>query len=358
MSLGLHLRVLDPAINNFEQLLRAKIWFSLYKMQMITSEITGRPQLVRSAHVTVPLEILDDPSYGPNTQSFNVINFDPSTQARQVWLGYLEAKFDELEETPTHDEARADLSIMTLPHPPNRFAYCIRLCQISEDVADQLFTGRQNISWRETQKRIEQLQLALDAWSGTLPEELFLGYRWQQGHNPRSRTQLAMYRASVTMILHRSCLCDIQIDDESTRSKEFNVTSARSCVEAALYMLEIMSDDFVTYKTYDQLPWWTLLHYICQAASILVLELCLGSMHFQGEAGQLITAMCKAMSYLAGMSEDSMSAYKAWRIFNDLLRRVCIRYGNPNLFGVLSPPDPPLGWTTTEENALFAAMKF
>ena len=63
-------------------------------------------------------------------------------------------------------------------------------------------------------------------------------------------------------------------------------------------MLDMMPDSPVRAQIFQILPWWSLLHYICQAAAVLLLEISLNMQHMQGKRTKAMTALKKALEYL------------------------------------------------------------
>ena len=148
-----------------------------------------------------------------------------------------------------------------------------------------------------------------------------------------------MYYQSVRMILFRPFLCEIEIMNESPKTVDLNKTCAKACVEAPLHMFNAIPDNSVAKEVFQVLPLWSSLHYLCQAASILLLELCLGMQHRPGELKVVLSAVRKALNYLWIFSTNSKSAYKAWSILRPLFERALTPYRNDTLSDV--PKEAP-----------------
>ena len=86
--------------------------------------------------------------------------------------------------------------------------------------------------------------------------------------------------------------------DESVGSVDFNILHAKACVEAAMHMLSAMPDNPIAIEVFQILPWWSLLYYVCQAAAVLLLELCLSIQYMGGESKVVFSATRKALNYL------------------------------------------------------------
>lgn len=161
-----------------------------------------------------------------------------------------------------------------------------------------------------------------------------------------------MYYCSVKMILFRPFCCDIQIEGESRESADFNQIGAQRCVNAAIYMLDLMPDNPIAEKVLQVLPWWTILHYICQATAILLLELCLSMLHMQDDPFKLWLALRKGLRYLWALSPGSKSAYRAWRIFRLLVGKAVQMYSHDVFKDVPTDAPTPPGWDDIDEENL------
>ncbi|KAK7883596.1 hypothetical protein LTR67_011095 [Exophiala xenobiotica] len=58
VSLGLHLKVTDASMGPSEQSERAKIWYSLYTLEVLLAEITGRPKSITVTDATIPVDLI------------------------------------------------------------------------------------------------------------------------------------------------------------------------------------------------------------------------------------------------------------------------------------------------------------
>jgi hypothetical protein len=65
------------------------------------------------------------------------------------------------------------------------------------------------------------------------------------------------------------------IQNESNTHGTSTTRQPVECVQAALTMLQLMPDHPNVSEAYRVLPWWSLLHFVCQAAAVLIMELCL-----------------------------------------------------------------------------------
>ena len=130
-------------------------------------------------------------------------------------------------------------------------------------------------------------------------------------------------------MLYLPCLCEIKIDGESDQSHQFNLGCGRYCVEAALDLVNILPDTLVEHQILQVLPWWALLHYICQAAGILILELCLNMQHVPADSETVMLGLRKALNYVLALSGNFKSALKAWNTIRPLFEKALQQYSHP-----------------------------
>jgi len=126
------------------------------------------------------------------------------------------------------------------------------------------------------------------------------------------------------MAIYRPFLCDWEgkIRNESSQSQDFNQSKAVEAITAARSMLALLFsvDDLQTLPLV--FPCWSTLHYICQAGSILILELAMHAAHLPSEAAEMVSDIRRALIYLDAMSTSSYSAAKAWEIFACFLNEI------------------------------------
>jgi hypothetical protein len=104
------------------------------------------------------------------------------------------------------------------------------------------------------------------------------------------------------------------------------------------------------------LPWWNLLHYLGQALSVFVLELCIDARHLHGSPNKLETCIVKAMLYLQCLASQSRSSYRAWRTFRLLLSLVNGRVPSLNIADIPSEIYMPPNWRPTDEVQLLTDL--
>ncbi|KAK5188956.1 hypothetical protein LTR92_011048 [Exophiala xenobiotica] len=351
-ALGLHLTVSDPAVNDKAKEGRARTWYSLYSLEILIAEITGRPKSIFLSDSTTTIEALERPPTKEREVSQHTDNYASTVESRRMWLDFLRARHEIAQAVtgPMVQWMRSQspgvgVSPLYLPHR-------LRACRLSDRIATQLYSGTSTDSWSQVQRKISELQTDLTHWRETLPDELKVQNDATADTDPRVGVELAMYYHSLQMILHRPCLGEVNIENQSRQSKEFNRSSARACVHAAMSLLAIMPDNLTAHEAYQLLPWWTLLHCVAQATAVLMLEMALSCQHLQDEIDEVMKSMRKAMSYIWCMTSESLSAYRAWRIFRQLLSAILHKHEHYGTVDIPEEAPRPKGWTETEETTI------
>ena len=322
------------SISTYQKGIRARTWYALYTLEITLAEFTGRPCSITTSDISSPI----DTSRG-NTQ----LDSDLQALAAQ---GLSPPQYH----SPT--SFGIDAGHVNALH----FSRRVQLSILSHRVISTLYSVGQYASWSQVQSFIRQFEMDLQQWHANLPMELlFQGSVGADTADPK--IELALYYWSIRMILYRTCLCDLEgrIENESESSSAFNRTAAEACVHAALALLDMLPDRPVPAEIYRVLPWWTLLHYICQGASVLLLELCMEVPHCRNQVNDIMGRLKKAMAYLNMMSLESLSAYKAWRICRQILADATAQFGL-DLSDVPNAAPQPQGWNAICEASVSRAL--
>lgn len=314
IALGLHLRVGTDG-DNSQQQLRSRIWWSLYSLEQLLGDFTGRPTSIVDSDIAIPLGL----AYG------NELARSPRQRL------------------PTAQDVQQSLLDQSPPGPwgvqysPHLYFVCrVRLSIIGHKIRTSLYaSGKMDDAWSRVQHQMREYAEELAQWSADLPEEMSLPQTVDIGSSDLRDGQLlgplelAMAYQSTRMVLFRPCLCHLDgvIAGESTASYHFNKEAAISCISAARSLLALLPNEAANTRGSKILPWWSLLHYIVQAGAVLILELCLGTEHMPSQVQPLLEEVGKVMAWLAEMAADSLSAWRCWKIFRTLLNQAAAGVG-------------------------------
>ena len=301
IALGLHLRV-GTGIDTHQQQLRSRTWWSLYGLEQILGDFTGRPTSIMDSDIAVPLDWSHESRFAPATRQTL-----PFGDARNTLL------------------ARTPRAVRDMQYSPHLYFVCrIRLSIIGHKVRSSLYaSGKTDERWSKFQDCIRELDEELTQWATDLPlvMSLPLGVDVyssdQRDGQLLDRFELALAYQSMRMILFRPCLYHLKgvIPHESTLWQSFNQKAAVTCVSAARTLLALLPKGASYALASKMLPCWSLLHYINQAGAVLILELGLKAEHMPSQVRELLTDVGKVVSLLAEMAADSLSAWRSWKIF-------------------------------------------
>jgi hypothetical protein len=335
-ALGLQLRVTAGSIRDSEKVTRSRTWFALYALEVTLAEYTGRPCSITALDISVPIDVLHESS---------VLNPEKQTDFLVDGMDTSLSDPSQISVSPSSDRC------------PSYFSCRVRLSFLSHRIYSSLYSVGGDMTWSDVQDAVRQFNIELIHWRSMLPVELTVLRTQQPIISSDSGIELTMYYWSVQMILHRPCLCNLEgrIVNESRASRDFNQEAAVACVDAALALLRLIPDSPNIGEAYRILPWWSLLHYVCQTAAVLILELCLAAQHCPLRVREILEGLKKAISYLRMMSRVSLSAYKAWRVCWQLMADSTLRLGIDTM-DVPSDTPAPSGWTEAYETSLMQAL--
>ncbi|KAK5469821.1 hypothetical protein LTR20_002332 [Exophiala xenobiotica] len=349
-GLGLHLKTIDSRLAPVQLEEMVNTWYSLYNLEVILSEILGRPTSTAVTDMTAHMAANQHETPHPSAGNAH------APQHRAVWEDFLRRTRSVTQTSGRGRMPWRNFSSIPDSSPWNHHFYYNRLCTISHLIERCVYGPEQQASRLEVQQRLRDLQRDLTAWEKSLPKELNLWSGGDGDTDPRVKISLALYHQSLKMTLYRSCLCEIDIPGQSRESQEFNMNSGQNCVHAAMSMMDILPELPTMHELVRLLPWWNLLHYLSQALSVFVLELCIDARHLHGSPNKLETCIVKAMSYLQCLASQSRSTYRAWRTFRLLLTLVNGRVPTLNIADIPSEIYMPPNWRPTDEVQLLTDL--
>lgn len=305
IALGLHLRG-GTGINFSELQLRSRTWWALYGLEQLLGDFTGRPTSILDSDIAMPL---DWSKRG-----------EVASRSSQTGLRGIAAQ----KALPS----KSSTGLGDMKFSPRLYFICrIRLSIIGHKIRSSLYaSGKTDEPWSKFQQNIRDFDQQLTRWSAGLPDSVRLtpgtdAVESDRGHGRLlDQFELAMAYQSTRMILFRPCLCHLEgvIPYESALSRGFNHQAAVSCVTAARALLALLPKGLGNAHASKLLPCWSLLHYLTQAGAVLILELALKAEHMPSQVNELLTDTGKVIAWLADMAEDSLSAWRSWKIFRKL----------------------------------------
>jgi hypothetical protein len=332
------------------------VWWSLYTLEHKLCSLTGRINSIVEDHVTTPLpvpyeeddfeseaasELLKmDKQQGErnpsSSRSPSVLSSTPSTDRSKSL-----SKPDFLR-TPSTEDSELAWAKNVPPSGALYFLHMVQLTRLTQGIFHQLYTpGAIHGSWKHIQKVIGELQQHLDNWYKELPVAFDFKRKQRDRDYYEHRLSLGFFYYGTTITINRPTLCrlDRKMPGQSKESSEFNSSAAARCLDAAIEMLALIPDEPNAVGLNRVGPFWSLLHWMMQACTVLMLELSFRAYHMPQEAENILEAAKKAVRWIHNMGEEDPSAAKAWRFCNSMLRDAAKKIGRE----VIDIPEQPPG---------------
>lgn len=361
-TLGLNLQNESKQLSDEYKEIRYRVWWALCSVERLLAVMTGRSTCFVETDCTVPLPIpVDEDLF------FVTANVNPNSSAVQLFRRYSSQESQHMDgdsSTPSSGYSTKLMPSPTDPFPPASpqsaedksktvppshalyFLYHSKLSIFTNEVLKDLYRASVTTrSWSQVQATIAKLELKLGSWRQALPPVFDFAKKQRDQLFIRQRISLGFSYYSTLMIITRPCLCKIhkKIPSESGRSKDFNRSAAVKCVYAAKDMLGMLPNEPNSVGLYKVTPWWCIVHHLVQATSILMLELSFRADHLPQEVDDVLNSAKKAVYWLRSMAEDDLAAYRAWRLCDNMLRRVAPIVGRRVDDLPSNAPIPPFG---------------
>ena len=322
--------------------IRYRVWWALYSLERHVGVMTGRPSLILDSDCSAPMpipideEIFCHPNGGmpegetlqkmrrfSSQDSTGAVSTSPSTPSTRIKPSP--------SGSPVSQQSGHDFFKNLSPTISLYFVHHTQLSRLTHEVLAALYSpSAMARSWGQIQSAISSLGDRLEKWQTSL-HPVFDFTKKQHDHTfDRQRLSLGFFYYSTNIIISRPCLCrlDQNVRHESSRSKDFHKNAAMRCVRAAKSIISLIPvgkpDPVALYKV---APWWCTVHYLMQAATVLMLELSFRADHMPNEAKEILESARKAVCWLNAMAVESVAARRAWKICNEMLRKVAPKIG-------------------------------
>ena len=367
-ALGLNMRNDSSELKDSLKEIRYRLWWALYALEHRLCNMTGRVNCVMDDHVTTPLPVPLEEEQFDSEDGQKLLNKvrqqgdrAPSSNPNTPTTG----------STPSTDRSRsqnnADSRSPSMPNgghggdlewakavQPNSSLYFLHLVQ-STRITQSIFYSLYNPAstqgtWSDIQAKIKNLDERLEHWYRKLPPAFAFRRKQRERGSYEYRLNLGFFYFSSKMTVHRPCLCrlDRKIPGQSNKSLQFNRTSAASCVEAAIEMLQLIPDEPNAFGLISIGPWWNILHWVVQATTVLMLEISFRANHMPEDADTILESSKKGIRWLHALAEDNPSARRAWSICNALFKDAVKKIGRSNDdLPQNTPGKPPLAPPST-----------
>ena len=284
ISLGINLRLTDGRVEDLSKEARNRLWWSIYAMEHLLTSMHGRASCVGeslcSIHLPMPFEEenFDQPEISCLLQ-------DHAWRETRLCPTILEA-------TSSKPRDTTDWKIDCPPSPSLLFYHLVDLDLISQAVLNKVYSIegiREGTS--QTEYRLQKYGVRLDRWLSKLPNEyrftVYKAGQWQLDHAQlddsslplaRERVCLAMSYYSARITLYRPCLSHTNSPinpstQEQSPHAKYRIELATNCLQAACSLISILPDKTDVGWLIRLTPYWSILHFLMQATTALLLAL-------------------------------------------------------------------------------------
>ncbi|EED13436.1 C6 transcription factor, putative [Talaromyces stipitatus ATCC 10500] len=332
-AMGLNLRSESNYVTLASKESRYKVWWSLYTLETILGNMTGRPLNLERDFCTTPLPVpFEEHEYTDQ----KVIRIMTDHKIRNSLLGHVITR--PVGETPATVDAQSVRNAMEIlkPNMTLYFVCYVDLTRIIRETVETLYAPEivQN-SARDAETAITDANAKLDTWLSKLPA----GFRISEDEggvaHDRYSLGLALHYYSAKMLACKPCLHYFNKPPSSTLSSSgddtFYTRIAASCVQAACRMLDLFPAEFDGTWLNQLAPWWCMLHYTVQATAVLLIVF---PLHPPGSIPNAARqALEKAASWLNEMARRDLASQRACTVCGALLAKLSGMAGRTAVVG-------------------------
>lgn len=303
-----------------------------YIMENKLGQMTGRPTCISVNMCSSPFPLPFEETQLQEPPATLLLN-DPDLRKKRINTATASAL---LRETPftnfgSEEDIQAARSwLHSLPvNVELYFLYSCDLTVLIQELLDRVYSVTSvHEHWSNVRNQIRELQARVDVWFSSLPPGLDFTCMQDGDQAQGEKMGLAFQYHSARIMLGRPCLCrHNKFQRGSDDEQHFTHTMAVSALESASQMANLIPDGPNTDWSHGARPWWCLLHYVMQAATVIILELSFGSIHLPEAENGLLHLAKKCVRWLHRTSERSVASHRAWQLCDSAFRRLAMPMG-------------------------------
>ncbi|CAG7991253.1 unnamed protein product [Penicillium olsonii] len=330
ITLGINMKSSAPTTPDLSKEARYRVWWCLYTFEHMLGIMTGRATCIQDGVCTSPFPIPfeEDQLQAPGAlevltnstlRDERINNVVASSCIRQMPLNPANGK-----EATNHTTVRDTTWIKSLPISYGLvYLYYCDLAVVVQEIVNKVYSvDCVMVPWSHIENRIGELRSRTEMWASSLPQALDFTRTHEDGPDIlRYKLTLALHYYSARITLGRPCLCRRDARHAGPNAS-FSHDMAVITLESAWRMLDLIPDEPNAIQLYQVAPWWSVLHYLMQAATVLLLELSFGTVHMPEEENNFFQLSKKATRWLFAMSEQSIASRRAWQLCDLSLRKL------------------------------------
>jgi hypothetical protein len=368
ITLGINLKAENPKNSNISKETRYRVWWSLYTFEHLLGVMTGRAIYTLDGGYSTPLPLpFEEHQLQDDPKAIEVLN-DSALRDERISEVMASSWISSTEDTQ-NSRPRDQTWLKGLPVNTGLcYLYYCDLAVVTQEIVNKVYsTNAVTLVWSEIENRLDELRSRIDIWKSSLPTALDFE-KEPTDDSPehlRCRLVLAFHYYSARMILGRPCFCRRDVRQRNSLWT-YSYTMAVFTLESATRMLDLIPDDPNVFQLYHLCPWWGVLRYLMQAATIILLELSFGCVHVPKEEEKLVRLSKKSIRWLFAMSERSVGSRRAWQLCDSSFRSLAnkMNYNTDDLPSPLSYPEhakteaTPGSHTGSDQVASFAPSDY
>jgi hypothetical protein len=335
VAMGMHLRTENENIPSISKETRYRLWWALYSLDIQLCLMTGRPLNMDLGNCTTPLPvpyreedfldggvaqtIANEDTRTALVASFNIGAIRNGSEGQQRLARSIHSF---LSEGKKHSPGTTFVPDNIEPNTSLYFLCRVGLACIGKTAMDEIHSPRTaSLSWDEVETSITRNNASADNWLAQLPS-CYNFDKSSPGHPfIRQRTSLAFRYYSIKLIILVPCLRRVvTVSTEGPCSVNCQIMAA-ACLQIAQSVLDLLPDEPDVSWLYEYCPWWSILHYIMQCSTILMVSLA-GQVELDSvRPEETVRNIGKACRWLHEMSKTDEFPRRAWSIFHGVAAR-------------------------------------
>lgn len=292
ISLGINLRLKDDTHSGSKEA-RSRLWWSIYSLENLIASMNGRVSGVNENLCAVALPI---PIEQTDFEQLDMQSIFANEEQRESRLRA--TLFENSAQLQSREKPWAS---HLQPSPSLFFFYLVDLSLITQAILNRIYSLEDVRSGTtKTEYQLEKFVLRMDRWLYKLADcyqfVVSDASPWHINHaqlddesHPyvRERVCLALNYYSARVTLYRPCLISQTFHtDDSTNNSNTSVSPSRDpprakpkaeitahCLQAACSLISIFPDKIDITWLARIAPWWSVLHFLMQATTALLLSL-------------------------------------------------------------------------------------
>ncbi|KAI2870627.1 hypothetical protein CBS76997_10198 [Aspergillus niger] len=213
-----------------------------------------------------------------------------------------------------------------VPNTSRYFLYLVELTKIMRQAVDSLYSpGFARRPWLTIYAAMIDLVHETDEWLSGLAEAFSFKNHQGSGQFDRWRWGLAVRFHSVRITICRPSLCRSGRHRQGTEPSKDLQETADICIDSACQILDLLPDIPDRIWLAEVSPWWCVLHYLMQSATILLIELGYRIRTGADQAAFIESRIKKALDWLSALAADDLAAERAFKVCDSLHRRLLLR---------------------------------